>query len=375
MNENPCSKQGPSLGNQRELTKRVQFGITDCFTMSDAELFRHLMDHLFSFYYRKIGQIPECDHRPFVEKGAITQSLFEMFAKAMFALCDTLALAWGHLGEEELVKVLSTPENYVSSVMKICIIEECLTPIYYEKLVHVCCVVTALGVYIYNTTPKKFYKLTPRILTVFFENKLIHGFKKRGGWNRLEKYLASQDYLQFSGDWTDYMGPDNKSKKRIPKRVHDKLFELFITRMERISSKKCLKEWEEQLVKDLTRQVVSTLDASLLAELKVSPTDEKGSTSILDEESKSVSELGAVGGRSREHSVTSERNETSGGKGKTDDIEAILSDIKNMFSELVSVTVSPSSDETAKRLASNLDPFFERLKSNLERVVSILNLL
>ncbi|GFT97740.1 hypothetical protein NPIL_96361 [Nephila pilipes] len=235
--------------------------------------------------------------------------------------------------------------------MKICIIEERLTPMYYEKLVNVCSLITALGIHIYNTKQKKYYKLTPHILTVFFENKLIHGFKTRGGWNRLEKYLASQDYLQFSGDWTDYLGPKEKRKKRIPKRVDDKLFELFKNRIKGVVSRKCYKECDEQL------------------------TDEKGSTSTLDEESKSLSELGAVRGRNSEHSVTSERNETSGGKGKTDDIEAILSDIKNMFSELVSVTVSPSSDETAKRFASNLDPFFERLKSNLERVVSILNFL
>ncbi|GFT84779.1 hypothetical protein NPIL_224901 [Nephila pilipes] len=317
----------------------VEFGITDLFTMSDAELFQHLMDHLLSFYFRKIGLIPECDHRPFVEKGALTQSLLEMIAKAMFVLGESLARAWETFTGALMNLVVPTPEKYVWHIITVCLVEERLTPLFYEKFVHVCALATTLGVVVYLATQKEFYKLTPRILTVFFENILIHGFKTHGGWNKLEKDLASQDYVHISGDWADYIGHG---------------------------------------VEDLTRQVISALDASSIRELKAPTKKLKRSTSMRKKATKSLSEIGAVGGRSLEideHLITSKRNETSHGNEEMDDIEAILSDIKNMFTELVSVTVPSSSDESAKRLANNLGPFFERLKSNLERVVSILNLM
>ncbi|GFU07632.1 hypothetical protein NPIL_554591 [Nephila pilipes] len=184
-----------------------------------------------------------------------------------------------------------------------------------------------MGLNVYATSKKKYYKLNPCILTAFFDKKLKYDFNKHDGWHRLENYLAGQSYIQFSGEWTVYLNDD-----------------------------------------------------SLLTELSLSGLEEKLSTLKPDEasNSKSLSELGAVGKRSldiREHTITFKRDETSQGNEEMHDIEAILSDIKNMFKELVSVTVSPSSDESAKLLASNLGPFFERLKSNLERFVSILNLM
>ncbi|GFS86943.1 uncharacterized protein NPIL_464241 [Nephila pilipes] len=338
--------------------------------MSDEVLFQHLMDHLFSFYYGKIGLCLDCKQcGPFVAKGALTQSLFEMIAKAIFVLRKGLSK------ELEWVKtqVMSSPEKYVRCLMMICLSEEFSTSNFFQKLINVCSVVTELGIDAYKSYKRKFYKLTPRILTVFFENNLKGTFNKCGGWKQLEKYLSGQDYLQFSGEWTTYL--DDECGGKFPKKVREGLSEFFRIRKQWSNPPKLYKPPRKQdpnLWNNLTIQVVSTLDASLLAELEVSSTDEKGSTSTLDEKSKSLSELGAVGGRSREHSVTSERDEASEG---TDDIEATLSDIKNMFKELLSETASPSSDETAKRLASNLGPFFERLKSNLERVVSILNLM
>ncbi|GFT06049.1 hypothetical protein NPIL_297491, partial [Nephila pilipes] len=79
--------------------------------MSDAELFRHLMDHLFSFYYGKIGLCLECDETgPFVAKGALTQSLFEMIAKAIFVLNTILVVPWMSYLASCRNRMLSSPE-------------------------------------------------------------------------------------------------------------------------------------------------------------------------------------------------------------------------------------------------------------------------
>ncbi|GFS86940.1 uncharacterized protein NPIL_464231 [Nephila pilipes] len=350
------------------ICRRVEFGIADCFTMSDEILFRHLMDHLFSFYYEKFFGHLECNKtETFVAKGALTQYLFEMIATAVFVLDHSLVVPWVTLLKKQLNRMLSSPEMYVSYLMQICVIETELTTNICEKFVNVCGVVTAMGVYIYFTTRRKFYKLTPRILIVFFENQLNSDFKLRGGWTALEEYLCRQDYLQVSGE----------SGEKSPKKVEDKLLEL---RRKNVSFGMGEGSGNYQLLKNLTGQVVSTLDSSLITELSLSSQEEKLLTSTKEEasNSKSLSELYPVGGRSLEigeRSISSERDKTPVENEEIKDIEAILSDIKNMFSEPVSKTTSSSSDESAKRLASNLGSFFERLKSNLERVVSILNLM
>ncbi|GFT18849.1 hypothetical protein NPIL_232941 [Nephila pilipes] len=55
--------------------------------------------------------IPECDHRPFVEKGSLTQSFLEMIAKAQ--VLENLFKAWETFTGALFNLVVSSPENYV----------------------------------------------------------------------------------------------------------------------------------------------------------------------------------------------------------------------------------------------------------------------
>ncbi|GFW29295.1 uncharacterized protein TNCV_742371 [Trichonephila clavipes] len=165
--------------------------------MANDALFQHLMNNLFPYYYAKYHKILgfECVET-FAPKGALTGNLFDIIAKAMHLLEDFIIYSWIESlnYNSESVKDF---EIYILHVMMFCIEKKTLINDIYERFIHVCALVTIIGLHTLFTTGKTFYKLTPRILTVFFEKALKEDFKKRGGWKRLEKYMMHQDYLEY----------------------------------------------------------------------------------------------------------------------------------------------------------------------------------
>ncbi|GFT18851.1 hypothetical protein NPIL_232951 [Nephila pilipes] len=118
--------------------------------------------------------------------------------------------------------------------------------------------------------------------------------------------------MYISGDWADYIGHGGKCRKLFPKKVEDKLLKLRESRSKSILYVN-IAGVNKLLLDDLTRQVISTLDASPIRELKASTKKFKRSTSMQKKATKSLSETGAVGGGNLEideHLITSKRNET-----------------------------------------------------------------
>ncbi|GFQ69328.1 uncharacterized protein TNCT_63231 [Trichonephila clavata] len=244
--------------------------------MANDALFQHLMTHLFPYYYAKHHKIQgfECVET-FVPKGALTENLFDIIAKAMHSLEDFIIYSWieSLKYNSESVKDF---ETYILHVMMFCIEKKTLLNDIYERFINVCSLVTIIGLHTFFTTGKKFYKLTPRILTVFFEKALKEDFKKRGGWKRLEKYIMFQDYLEYNELLCDAQSPcvefDEKSIEFASRRCH--VYSPFL-----ISE-----ETENDFASDLTVEVISSIEASLLAELRSSTQDVSPSPSNFQEQ-------------------------------------------------------------------------------------------
>ncbi|GFY78109.1 hypothetical protein TNIN_339901 [Trichonephila inaurata madagascariensis] len=249
--------------------------------MANDALFQHLTSHLFPYYYAKYHKILgfECVET-FVPMGALTNNLFDIIAKAMHLFEAFIIWSWMESLEYNSEKIKHF-ETYILYVMMFCIQKKTLIKDIYERFINVCSLVTVIGLHNLYTTGKKFYKLTPQILTVFFEKALKEDFKKRGGWKRLEKYIMSQDYLEYF---------ELLCGAPIPREEYDEKANEFTSRRSHVHSPflPLQKESENQLASYLTMKVISCLDASLVTELRSSTQDVRPSTSNFQEPNSSV---------------------------------------------------------------------------------------
>ncbi|GFW86826.1 uncharacterized protein TNCV_2809811 [Trichonephila clavipes] len=250
--------------------------------MANDALFQHLMHHLFPYYYAKYHNIPgfECVET-FVPKGALTKNLFDIIAKAMHLFEDFIIWSWIESLEYNSEKIKSF-ETYILYVMMFCIEKKTLIKDIYERFINVCSLVTVIGLHNLFTTGKTFYKLTPRILTVFFEKALKEDFKKRGGWKRLEKYIMRQYYLEYH---------EMLCGVPIPREEFDEIADEFTFHRRHVYSRflPLEKETENQFASDLTVEVISSIEASLATELRSCTQDVRPSTSNFQELGLSVS--------------------------------------------------------------------------------------
>ncbi|GFQ69327.1 uncharacterized protein TNCT_63221 [Trichonephila clavata] len=244
--------------------------------MANDALFQHLMSHLFPYYYAKYHNVPglECAET-FVPKGALTENLFNIIVKAINLLEVFIICSWIESLEYNSESIKDF-ETYILHVMMFCFEKKTLIKDIYERFINVCSLVTVIGLHTFFTTGKKFYKLTPRILTVFFEEALKEDFKKRGGWKRLEKYLMCKDYLEYYDLLCGVPIPiaefDEKATEFASRRNH--VYSPFLISQE---------ETENHFASDLTVKVISCIESSLLTEL-ISTQDARPATSNFQEE-------------------------------------------------------------------------------------------
>ncbi|GFU13931.1 uncharacterized protein NPIL_594471 [Nephila pilipes] len=235
--------------------------------MAQDQIFRHLMSQMFPSYYVKYGKLllnVECPDS-FVEKGALTEDLFESIAKTFCVLECVVLESWSTYLKKERALMAFSPKFYILNVIKACLIEKNEICDKYERFVKVCSLVTAAGKIMYLSTKKPFYELTPSILTVLFENVLKEEFKMRGGWKLFGKYLEKKGFedcfgsLEFSGNIPSFdNSPDeikNKIKRYIfhPPSTPDMKVKIIGTPSE---------------LTDLVNKVISSVDRSLLTELR-----------------------------------------------------------------------------------------------------------
>ncbi|GFQ90854.1 uncharacterized protein TNCT_593121 [Trichonephila clavata] len=174
----------------------------------------------------------------------------------------------------------------------------CWVPDIYDRFLIVITFVNYLEDMIYCTTAKKYYVLTPKILTVFFENVLKEDFKKRGGWKRLEKHILNKKYLEYHDECLAYDFVAEDIPKDLKRKLRDSYAPLcnsVPTIAEIINS--------DFLIQNLIREVLHSVDTSLLMELS-SPTlneehldskDAEGSSSteanVLEDPNKHLREI------------------------------------------------------------------------------------
>ncbi|GFR26633.1 uncharacterized protein TNCT_509881 [Trichonephila clavata] len=236
--------------------------------MANDALFQHFLRHVFPYFYVKYKKLPEgfldTSVEPFVAKGFLTENLFDGIEKAMFAVQNVLVASWCERLEKDKDQMTSSAEKYISQTIMFCYALKSVISDIYERFITVCALVTLIGTYICYSTRKKFYQLTPQILTVFFEDALKEDFKKRGGWKRLERYLLGQDYLEYYEIFCVYINC-NEIDKRIALK-HELL--RFFKRLNFLhSSFFDSVQMGDQDTKILTSRVLSFIEASLLTEL------------------------------------------------------------------------------------------------------------
>ncbi|GFT18841.1 uncharacterized protein NPIL_232911 [Nephila pilipes] len=335
--------------------------------MSNDMLFQHLMQHLFPYYYAKYKKMAvDFDWvESFVAKGDLTENLFDVITKAIYGLEDFVVGSWlEYVTKYDLLKTMSL-EIYVSRIMMFCFNKKLVINNIHERFINICALVTGIGINIYNATGKKFYKLTPRILTAFFEKVLREDFKKRGGWKSLEKYLLSRDYVEYYETITTLMNEKNK----------DVLEEIDTKMMEFASRRKHLylplpiieEETNNSVISNLIVEVVSSIDDSLWTEINPSKFNAVPSTSILQESiSNPLSDSNME--KLARSSKVSGGNDRSDACALADDTrsESPLSNIKSVFGK------SNIIEGSSNLGGSSAGYVLNRLKLNVEHVLSLL---
>ncbi|GFR22362.1 uncharacterized protein TNCT_159501 [Trichonephila clavata] len=236
--------------------------------MANDALFQHFLRHMFPYFYVKYQKPTEgffdTSVEPFVAKGLLTENLFDVMGKAMFGVQNVLVTSWCQRLEKDMEQMTSSAEKYISQTIMFCYALKSVISDIYERFITVCALVTLIGTYTCYRTRKKFYQLTPRILTVFFEDALKEDFKKRGGWKRLERYLLSQDYLEYYENFCISRNC-NEMDKQIA--LKQELLRFFKRRNFLYSSFFDFVQMGDQDTKILTNKVLSFIETSLLTEL------------------------------------------------------------------------------------------------------------
>ncbi|GFY69712.1 uncharacterized protein TNIN_40461 [Trichonephila inaurata madagascariensis] len=251
--------------------------------MASDPIFTHLIQELYSdSYVARLGSISDIikDCKP---KGYLTKSLLELLPKVFDVLEIVVKICWSNYIDENLQSMVDSAVAYVSYAMMGCWIERNTVPDIFDRFLIALTFVNYLADLIYCTTAKKYYKLTPKILTVFFENVLMEDFKKRGGWKRLEKHILSKNYLEYHYECSAYdFVYDN-----IPKDLKQKMRESYAPLLASDSNITQIRTGK-LLMQNLVREVLISVTTSFLTELSPPSLSEEQSDSEETEGSSST---------------------------------------------------------------------------------------
>ncbi|GFY43453.1 hypothetical protein TNIN_488771 [Trichonephila inaurata madagascariensis] len=283
--------------------------------MASDPHFKHFVRHLFPYFYVKYQKLEAADCvEPFVAKGHLTENLFDVITKAMFELQDMLIASWIENFDRERQLMTSSAEKYISQTILFCHAQQLVIRDIYERFIVVCALTTIIGMYAYRATGKKFYKLTPVILTVLFEGVLREDFKKRGGWKRFERYIMQQDYVEYYETYSAFQ-TCKEQKKDIHEDIKQKMRAFESRRKHFYVPFGIIEEGIENVhIVELTHEAVKILDTSLIAELNSIIVSEMPSTSSLQETSisRSSSELTIKEATTTEFNQSSKASEDVG---------------------------------------------------------------
>ncbi|GFS49871.1 uncharacterized protein NPIL_448191 [Nephila pilipes] len=199
------------------------------------------------------------DYKP---KGPLTKTLLDKLRKVFAVQEIVIKDTWSEHIHDNLT---FTPEQYVWHLSLMCCSAKRIVSDIYDRFLIVISIVTCIAELTFVATGRNFYKLTPQILSVFFENVLRKNFDKRGGWKRLEKHIVSRKYLECYDDLVaSNFDPDEELRLKIRK--------IFLITSPSISFP--ISENEREVTRHytdhLTRKVMRSIEPSLLMQLSFS---------------------------------------------------------------------------------------------------------
>lgn len=329
------------------------------------------MDQMFPYFYVKYCKISLDveSSDSFVMKGILTKDQFEIISKTFYVLGCILLFPWLKYLDEHSALMALSPKHYVSIVLKACFIENHLNCNIHESFISVCSLVTVIGKYIYTKTNRIFYRLTPLILTVFFENVMKKKFKRRGSWKRLEKYLARE---RFS-DWYDSFESSMHLMDHfdvLPEEIRTKVKELTLRRKIVLASDMTIKGIEKEYqISHLTLKVISLVETSLLYELCWLSLDEEQCTSKPDDVSGLNSSRCSSTVCLKESKTTSELNQIPNNLAKDTSYIRILND-SSFIKDHFNARTSPIGHSSVAKMTISLDNILKRSNFRLEHFES-----
>ncbi|GFS49877.1 uncharacterized protein NPIL_448231 [Nephila pilipes] len=184
--------------------------------MASDLYFIHLMQELFSGPYLEGLDLNLRKNKERKPKGPLTKNLLDMFPKVFAVVEDDLKeFCSDHLARN-LLKMESSPEEYIKYSLMMCFTASARFKSTYDRFVCLISVIIITAEMLYITTGSNFYKLTPLILTAFFEYTLRKDFDKRGGWKHLEKHLLNKKYVEYYDKFlTADFAFDGKRKRKV----------------------------------------------------------------------------------------------------------------------------------------------------------------
>ncbi|GFV42430.1 hypothetical protein TNCV_3646661 [Trichonephila clavipes] len=174
---------------------------------------------------------------------------------------------WQDFLEDFSKMMLSSPRMYVSSVVCMCQVVVDFTTDIYERFLSVCCLAIQIGEFTCKDNGLVFYKLTPYILKEFYAVVLKDSFYKRGGWQRLGRYLQKQDYVILKNRIDDAESDFEVSRlmTELSRYVKEKIKILEYDPSVMVLNK--INDAHNLVSINITHKVILSLDVPLLEEL------------------------------------------------------------------------------------------------------------
>ncbi|GFR22357.1 hypothetical protein TNCT_159481 [Trichonephila clavata] len=258
--------------------------------MTESALFQHFVHQLLPYYYVHFSTMGEDldPIKPFVPKGVLTENLFDINYKVFYCLQDLIISSWNKSLAHSDVLIIKSPRLFVKYLLVFCLAKGHLIKSFWERFITVCASVMVIGTHVSYMNSKKFYKLTPRILIVLFEEVLKQDFKNQGGWKRLERYLIHKNYLEYYEAFRHFR---LKPLQGIPPETIGKIIEFSNCRQYFYKSDVNVRIWEnESMIIKLTSEVFLAIDHTLLIEL-FPLSEDQGASSPVDSATRRSSEL------------------------------------------------------------------------------------
>ncbi|GFS48960.1 uncharacterized protein TNIN_280881 [Trichonephila inaurata madagascariensis] len=233
--------------------------------MASDPIFCHFVQELFPYSYEEASGSPQAFKEEFTPKGPLTKDLIELIASSFNVIEIVIQEIWSNYIGKNRRSMIQSAEFYVWHTISMCWMEEQIVTDIYDRFLSTIVLVRYVTEMIYCPTGKKFYKLTSRILTVFFENSLREDFMKRGGWKRLGKHILNRKYHEYFNECAQYGFIIDFIPEDLKKKIRQSFS--FITEI----SEDIPNEW----IDDLTHQVMWSAGTSVLNEIN-SPKINKG---------------------------------------------------------------------------------------------------